>query len=77
MIATKPFLTNRTQAVRLPRAVAFPAEVEEVEVLVTGRARVVIPAGRRWDWFFDDVVRVSDDFMRDREQPPVQERAGW
>jgi hypothetical protein len=31
--------------------------------------------GRSWDGFFDDPA-VSDDFMRERQQPPIQERDG-
>ena len=36
-VTTRVFLTNKTQAVRLPRDVAFPAGVDEVEVLVIGK----------------------------------------
>jgi antitoxin VapB len=67
------FKTNRTQAVRLPKAVAFPEEVREVEIIVVGRSRVISPVGHRWDGFFDG-PRATPDFMTDRQQPPADER---
>lgn len=76
MVSTKLFLSNTTQAVRLPKAVAFPDDVTEVEIIVDGDARVIVPAGRRIDYFFDHRVGVSDDFMTERDQPLPQERVG-
>jgi len=60
----------------LPKAVAFPDDVTEVEIIVDGDARVIVPAGRKIDYFFTHRVGVSDDFMTEREQPDTQERAG-
>ena len=74
MTRTTLFTSNRTQAVRLPKAVAFPDEVREVEILKLGNSRLIVPAGRRWDDFFEHGPRVSADFMTDRNQPPPQER---
>jgi antitoxin VapB len=71
------FKSNRSQAVRLPKAVAFPAEVREVEILVVGNTRVIVPLGKRWDDFFLNGTRVTDDFMADREQPDAEEREGF
>ncbi len=68
------FKSNRTQAVRLPKAVAFPDEVREVEVLKIGNSRVITPVGRRWSDLFLHGPRASEDFMLDREQPPPEER---
>ncbi|UOP05583.1 type II toxin-antitoxin system VapB family antitoxin [Conchiformibius kuhniae] len=46
------FKNNRSQAVRLPKAVAFPEHVEKVEVLVLGNARLLTPVAHVWDdWF--------------------------
>ncbi len=70
---TKVFVSNRSQAVRLPKAVAFPADVQEVDVTVLGSARLIAPKGRRWDSWFDGPA-VSDDFMAEREQPADQTR---
>ncbi len=77
MTTTRLFMTNRTQAVRLPKAVAFPEDVGEVEIIVVGEARLITPRAKRWDYFFDATVAVSEDFLADREQPAPQERSGW
>lgn len=67
------FKTNRNQAIRLPKQLAFPEGVKRVEVFRSGQALIIVPQGRRWDDFFD-APGVSDDFMTEREQPAVQER---
>jgi len=70
---TTVFKSNRSQAVRLPRAVAFPESVKHVDVVAVGNKRIVTPAGQSWDdWF--DAPGVSDDFMAFREQPEDQIR---
>ena len=76
-VATKLFLSNKTQAVRLPKDVAFPDDVSEVEIIVSGNARVIVPKGGRWDYYFSHRIKPSDDFMVDREQPEMQEREWW
>ncbi len=53
MTRTTIFHSNRTQAVRLPKDVAFPDEVREVRILRDGNRRIIIPANRAWDDFFD------------------------
>ncbi len=68
-ITTKLFRSNTTQAVRLPKAVAFDDSVHEVEVVVVGEARMIRPAGPRADLFWDSPVHVTADFLTDREQP--------
>jgi antitoxin VapB len=73
---TKLFTNNTTQAVRLPKDVAFPAGVVDVEVLVVGDARVIVPAGRGWKYYFEHARPVSEDFMVERRQPEPQERSG-
>jgi antitoxin VapB len=74
---TKLFLSNKTQAVRLPKEVAFPEGVVEVEVHVVGDARVITPAGRGLEWWFEHGAKVSEDFMLEREEVPEQERDWW
>jgi antitoxin VapB len=73
MTKSTVFKTNKTQAVRLPKAVAFPEGVREVEIIVTGKSRVITPVGHLWDDFFAGPT-VSEDFMRERIQPPAEER---
>lgn len=68
------FKSNRSQAVRLPKAVAFPEGVHQVEVLKVGRARLVVPKGARWDDLFAAGPTVSEDYLTDRTQPPGDER---
>ena len=75
MAQTSLFKNNRTQSVRLPKGVAFPDSVHEVEIAVMGESRVVTPRGMLWDHWFEYGGRVSDDFLESREQPDVDERA--
>ncbi|STE53192.1 Antitoxin VapB [Edwardsiella tarda] len=70
---TTVFLSNRSQAVRLPKAVALPGDVKRVDVVAVGRARIITPAGESWDSWFEG-EGVSADFMASREQPQGQER---
>jgi antitoxin VapB len=71
---TRIFTTNKTQAVRLPKSVAFPDDVSEVEIVVVGESRLITPVATRWDYFFDHPLEITDDFLTDREQPEPQER---
>jgi len=49
--ATALFLSNKTQALRLPKAVAFPDGVKEVDIVVVGESRIVSPVGKRFtEW---------------------------
>jgi len=68
------FTSNRSQAVRLPKAVAFPDDVHKVDILKIGRSRVIVPQGRRWDDLFLSGPRASEDFLTEREQPAADER---
>ena len=70
------FTNNKSQAVRLPKAVALPDDVTRVDVVKLGKARLITPAGTRWESFFDG-PKVSDDFMNERDQPPMQERENF
>ncbi|CZT27288.1 MULTISPECIES: type II toxin-antitoxin system VapB family antitoxin [Pseudomonas] len=67
------FKSNRSQAVRLPKAVALPNDVKRVDVVAVGRTRIISPAGEMWNSWFDG-ESVSDDFMAEREQPAEQQR---
>lgn len=70
------FLSNKSQAVRLPKAVALPAGVKRVDVIAIGRTRILTPAGESWDSWFDG-EGVTSEFMLEREQPAIQERDGF
>ena len=67
------FKSNKSQAVRLPRAVALPESVKQVDIVVLGRSRLIVPAGEAWESWFEG-EGVTDDFMCEREQPKDQER---
>ena len=73
MTTTKTFKSNQSQAVRLPKNVAFLAEVTNVEIVAIENTRIITPANQIWDSWFD-AAPVSDDFMEDREQPTLRER---
>jgi antitoxin VapB len=73
MARSTVFTTNRSQAVRLPKAVALPPGVRQVEITKLGRSRLIAPADQSWDAFFDG-PEVSADFMAERSQPPVRQR---
>jgi antitoxin VapB len=74
MARSTVFKSNRSQAVRLPKSVAFPEDVHEVEIIKIGHTRVITPVGKRWVDLFERGPRVSDDFMTERDQPPFEER---
>ena len=74
MTRSTVFTSNRSQAVRLPKAVAFPDDVHQVDILKIGRSRVIAPQGKRWDDLFQNGPRASEDFMVEREQPPTEAR---
>jgi antitoxin VapB len=70
MNLTTLFRTNRSQAVRLAKDVAFPENVREVAILRDGARRVIVPAGAVWDDFFDS----PGIDLGEREQPQAQTR---
>jgi antitoxin VapB len=68
------FKSNQTQAVRLPKDVAFPDGVREVEIIKVGNSRVISPVGQSWDSFFNDPEKISEDFLVERDQGTFEER---
>lgn len=74
MVRSTVFKTNRTQAVRLPKQVAFAEGIREVEIITIGQSRVVSPVGKRWDDLFANGPRAPADFMRERAQPEPEKR---
>jgi len=47
------FKSNRSQAVRIPKDLAFPDSVKQVVVRKQGRSLVITPVNQFWDEFFD------------------------
>jgi len=72
-VKTRIFKSNRSQAVRLPKEVAFSESVKDVEITAIGNKRIISPAGQSWDEWFDG-PGVSSDFLANREQPEDQHR---
>lgn len=70
MTRTTLFKTNRTQAVRLPKDVAFPDSVKTVTIIREGSRRIIVPTNASWDDFFD----APGIDLGDRDQPEVQVR---
>jgi antitoxin VapB len=70
MARTMLFQTNRSQAVRLSKDVAFPETVREVTILRDGARRVIVPANAVWDDFFD----AAGIDLGSRDEPKIQER---
>jgi antitoxin VapB len=70
MTRTSLFHSNRSQAVRLPKDVAFPEGVKEVAILRDGARRIIVPANASWDDFF----AAPGIDLPDRNQPALQER---
>lgn len=62
------FKSNKSQALRLPKPVAYPDTVKQVDIVMQGRSRIITPAGESWDTWFDG-EGVSEDFMASRDQP--------
>jgi antitoxin VapB len=72
MDRAKLFRNGRSQAVRLPKDFRLPGT--EVYVKRVGNAVVLIPIERSWEALFDSLGKFSDDFMAERDQPPMQDR---
>lgn len=73
MTQTTLFQSNRTQAVRLPKDVAFPEGVREVTILREGQRRIIVPANAAWDDFF----AAKGIELPEREQPSLQTRESF
>ena len=70
MTRTTLFQSNRSQAVRLPKEVAFPEGVRSVAILREGKRRVIVPADAVWDDFFE----APGVDLGPRDQPQAQAR---
>ncbi len=74
MTQSTVFKTNRTQAVRIPKALAFPEHVKKVNVVKQGENLLIVPVAVAGSWVeFFNGPRLDEDFGRP-PQPPPQER---
>lgn len=70
MVETTLFKSNKSQAVRLPRDVAFPDDVRDVTIIRDGKRRIIAPSDSSWDDFF----AAPGIDLESREQPETQVR---
>ena len=68
----KVFMTNRSQAVRLPKDFQF--ETDEVLIRKEGDDVILSPRPRDWESYLESAPIASDTFMNEVEDLPVQER---
>jgi antitoxin VapB len=73
MTRTSLFKSNRSQAVRLPKGVAFPEGVREVSIIKEGSRRIIVPANASWDEFFNG----PGIDLGERRQPEPQKRESF
>ncbi|HEX8383213.1 MAG TPA: type II toxin-antitoxin system VapB family antitoxin [Sphingomonas sp.] len=69
-IRTALFKSNRSQAVRVPKELAFSDDVKQVAIWREGTKLVIAPLDSMWDDFFD----APGIEFPDRDQPMPQER---
>ena len=69
----KVFMTNRSQAVRLPKEFQF--SVSQVYIHREGERVVLSPRPSSWDAYLASGPVAPDDFMAEVDDLPVQERA--
>ena len=68
----KVFMTNRSQAVRLPKDYQFATD--EVFIRKEGEEVILSPRPTNWGPYLDTGPVASDAFMENVEDLPVQER---
>lgn len=77
MTTSTVFITNRTQAVRLPADLRLPDGVKQVSVRARGHERIIAPLSEAWDSFFINAPVVSNDFMEERASQDQPERESF
>lgn len=73
MTRAKLFRNGQSQAVRLPKEFAFPGR--EVFVQRVGDAVLLLPTADPWSGFEAALGQFTDDYLEDRVQPALEERA--
>ena len=66
------FMTNRSQAVRLPKEFQF--DTDAVVIRKVGADVILSPRPRDWRLYFETAPVASDAFMAGVEDLPVQDR---
>lgn len=68
------FRSNRSQAVRIPKDMEFPASVSDVDVIEHGIVRVLVPKSLTMEEWIKFGPRLSDDFSVEPRDWPQRER---
>jgi antitoxin VapB len=71
MTAAKVFMNGRSQAIRLP--LEFRVGTDEVFLKKTAEGFLVMERDP-WELFAEGCRELSDDFMAERKQPPLEKR---
>lgn len=72
----KLFVSNQSQAIRIPKRLAFDPSVKEVTITRQGDSLIITPTKQHWDHFFSQPP--CPDFMDGgREQPEKQLRESF
>ena len=74
MKKAKLFKNGESQAVRLPKEFRFRGK--EVYIKRQGNSVVLIPEQDSWDTLIESTKHFTEDFMAERNQPPLQRREG-
>jgi antitoxin VapB len=72
MMTATLFQDGHSQAVRLPEAIRLPGTA--VYIKQVGNALVLLPLDQPWEPLLESLTHFSEDFMRERDQPPVETR---
>lgn len=72
MNTAKIFKSGNSQAVRLPKG--FQLDGNEVYIKRVGKNIILTSKDDPWAGLIDSLSMFSDDFMTERQQPPVDQR---
>ena len=72
MNTAKIFTNGRSQAIRLPKEYRFKGD--EVYINKIDDIVVIMPKNRKMALLMNTIDKFTDDFMEERNQPPVQSR---
>lgn len=73
---TTIFKSNRSQAVRIPKDIAFPEGVKKVVVRKVGKSIIITPKDALWDEFLAKLP-IDDDFVAPEDLPPEEPDIGF
>jgi len=68
------FMNNRSQAIRLPKAAAFPPGVKHVNIRVEGTTRIITPVADSWQEWARNRQAGDPSFMDPRDQGTFDRR---